>query len=186
MWDGPPGWLSSPKRSSRWPPGGWHGLLDGIRLGTDGDSFLNRRRRRWSSLGSWSSGPRPTESRWSGRVGSSRGSPGPSWNQRSVRSWMLTSTRLASTRPPAGGSTSVTGMVRRRCRPRSGRCGSSHSQGQTIRQPLTVVTCAHSPAREHRELSTAGQHSGAFREKQDAAPTMTCATENARVWWVQS
>lgn len=38
MWDGPPGWLSSPKRFSRWPPGGWHGLLDGIRLGPDGDS----------------------------------------------------------------------------------------------------------------------------------------------------
>ncbi|MEU4817800.1 IS256 family transposase [Micromonospora aurantiaca] len=37
---------------------------------------------------------------------------------------MLTSTRLASRRPPAGGSTSVTGTVRRRCRPRSGRCGS--------------------------------------------------------------
>lgn len=31
---------------------------------------------------------------------------------------------LISTRPPAGGSTSVTGTVRRRCRPRSGRCGS--------------------------------------------------------------
>lgn len=73
----------------------------------------------WSSLSSWSSGPRLTEARWSGRVGSSLGSPGPSWNQRSVRSWML-----ISTRPPAGGSTSVTGTVRRRCRPRSGRCGS--------------------------------------------------------------
>ncbi|WP_238360328.1 transposase [Micromonospora fiedleri] len=41
----------------------------------------------WSSLSSWSSGPRLTEARWSGRVGSSLGSPGPSWNQRSVRSW---------------------------------------------------------------------------------------------------
>ncbi|MEU1237600.1 IS256 family transposase [Micromonospora aurantiaca] len=44
---------------------------------------------------------------------------------------MLTSTRLASRRPPAGGSTSVTGTVRRRCRPRLGRCGSQVPRDRT-------------------------------------------------------
>ena len=47
-----------------------------------------------------------------------------------------------------------------------------HLQGQVIQQLLTAVTCAHSPTRGHRVLST--QNRAALRVKQDAARTMTC------------
>lgn len=53
----------------------------------------------------------------------------------------------------------------------------SHLQGQVIQQLLTAVTCAHSPTRGHRVLSTAAQNRAALRVKQDAPPSLTC--ENA-------
>ncbi len=57
----------------------------------------------------------------------------------------------------------------------------SHLQGQVIQQLLTAVTCAHSPARGHRVLSTGAQNRGALLVKQDAAPTLTCGNENVQV-----
>ncbi len=50
-------------------------------------------------------------------------------------------------------------------------------QGQAIQQLLTAMTCAYSPARGHRVLSTAAHNRGALRVQQDAAPTLTCGNE---------
>lgn len=56
----------------------------------------------------------------------------------------------------------------------------SHLQGQPVQQLLTAATCAYTPARQHREPSTATQNGGALRVKQDAAPTLTCGNEKTQ------
>jgi hypothetical protein len=57
----------------------------------------------------------------------------------------------------------------------------SHLQGQAIQQLLTAVTCAYSPTRGHRVLSTAAQNRGALLVKQGAPPALTCGNARPQV-----